>query len=188
MQIEDGKGKGVYASVSHENKLATTSVFASPQQHASGAYGRAFQVTSGIRTVTGAYGLLALQNNSPNNMVFTYVRVGVDKVETAQALIELALGGIWVAGTATDAPVNLNGRYATDAGVLSHYNAVPTTPNTIDRRWLAGPGEVTYNKEGSIILPTNGIFAIKVTPETAAVNCHARVSFIMLTNDELEDL
>lgn len=183
--IDDGKGRGKSAAVSEEHRLATNAVTTSPQQHASGAHGKAFQVVSGIRAVTGAYGILALKNEGVDNIVVTYIRVGIDKVETAQALVQLYMGGVWVAGTTTDAPVNLNGRYAIEAGITSHYNAIPTGSLNIDTRWVRGPSEVTYNKEGSIVLPTNGIFSIKVTPETASVNVHARISFIVLSEDEL---
>jgi hypothetical protein len=188
MIIEDGTGDGVQAQVNKEHKLATTAVTASPQQHASGAFGRAYQVVSGIRSMTGAYGLLALRNDGSENLVITYIRVGIDQVEVAQAQIDMSLGGTWVDGTATDMPVNLNTRFAIEAGITSHYNAAPTDPNVIDTAWVRGPGEQVWRKEGSIILPTNGIVSIKVTPVTAAVNGHARISFIMLTDEQLESL
>jgi hypothetical protein len=187
MQIEDGKGTGFQAQVSKEHKLATSAVVAAPQLHASAAYGRAYQVMSGVRAVTGAYGLLALRNNSTFNLIVTYIRVALDDTETAQAQIELALGGTWVAGTAVT-PVNLNSRFSIEADVDAHYNALPTSANTIDTRWARGPDEVVYRKEGSIILTNNNLISVKVTPETAAVNFNARISFIMLTDEELGSL
>jgi hypothetical protein len=188
MIIEDGTGKGVQAAVNREFKLATTSVIASPQQHASGL-GRAYQVVSGVQSMTGAYGILALRNDSTDNMVITYIRAGIDQVETAQALVELYLGGTWAAGTATADPVNLNTRFAIEAGITSHYNSIPTgSPSAIDAVWLRGPDEQVWRKEGSIILPTNGIVSIKITPTTASVNGHGRISFIMLTDEQLESL
>lgn len=188
MQIHDGKGSGVLAQVSKENKLAITGIAASPQLHASAAYGRAYQVITPIINIAtaGAYGLLAVQNQSDKNMVITYMRVGVDDNETAQALFELYMGGSWVGGGTQVFPVNLNGRFSLDSGIIAHYNSIPTSASAIDRRWMKGPNENTWNKEGSIILPTNNVFSMKVTTETNGANVYGRISFIMLTDEELE--
>jgi hypothetical protein len=188
MIINDGTGSGSSAKVSVENKLSIAGVTVSAQMHASARHGRAYQVMSGIRTITGAYGILAIRNESADNLVITYIRMAVDKTETAQCLTQIFLGGNWVAGTAVE-PVILNSKFNLNAGITAHYNAIPTgSPQGIDTRWIRGPDEIVYNKEGSIILGTNDLMSIKMTPETASVSVNARVSFLMLTDDELEQL
>ena len=188
MRNVDGSGSGVAAKVNADNKLATTAVAVSPQFHASASDGQAFQVVSGIRATVAAtpYGILAIRNDGQLNLVLTYIRVGIDQVEVAQAELGLFMGGVWVAGTDTEPPVNLNGRFSLEADVTAHYNAIPTGSKNIDRRWMRGPDEAVWRKEGAIILPTNSMFSIQVTPVTNAVNAHARISFILLSDDELE--
>lgn len=188
MQIEDGKGTGYKASVNKNNQLQVAATIASQQLQASARFGQAYQAASGVRNVAsaGAYGILALRNDSELNMIITYIRMGVDKTETAQAKCEVLFGGTWVAGTAADDPVNLRSDSSKEPGVTAHYNSTPTgSPKVIDVHWVKGPGEVTYNKEGSIIIKKNGILSLRMTTETDAANIHGRISFIMLTDEQL---
>ena len=187
MQIEDGTGTSYKAKVNLQNKLATISIAGSPQLHVSAADGQAYQVSSGIQTVAsaGVYGILALRNDSSDNLLITYMCTAINDTEAGETQVETYLGGTWVAGTATENPVNLNGRFNLDAEVTAHYNSIPTSGELIDARWLAGPDEVGYNKEGSIILPTNGIISIKLTTETDNVKVHSRISFLLMSDDDL---
>jgi hypothetical protein len=185
-KIVDGTGGGWEAKVTSENKLAAIAVTVPPQMHLSARHQQAFQVLSGVQSITGANGLLAIRNDSAKRLVVTYIRVACDDTETAQALVEIYLGGTWTGGGTALTPVNLNLTSAAQAGVTAETNSLPGgTPSLIDARWLRGPGEVTYNKEGSIILGTNNVFSIKVTPETAAVGFNARLSFLMIDEAEL---
>jgi hypothetical protein len=187
MRIDDGTGKGPSAKVTKENKLTTTAVTISPQMHMSAAHGLAYQVLSGVQTITGANGILAIQNDGPKNIAITYMRIACDKTETAQMLSEIFIGGDWAGGGTAVTPVSLNKRFNLDPGVTALTNSIPTgSPELIDTRWLKGPDEVVYNKEGSIILPTSGILSIKVTPETASVKINARVSFVVFDDEELQ--
>lgn len=188
MRIEDGSGSGYSAKVSSEKKLAVSAVSIPIQMHISAVKGQAFQVSSEIQAITGEYGILALQNNTTLNMVITYIRIGCDKTEVAQMLIEQFLGGNWVDGTALT-PTNLNRRFSLESGIKAHTNSIPEgLPFNIDVAWIKGPDERNYNKQGSIILPTNAIYSIRVTPETASVPVHARVSFLMLSDEQLSSI
>lgn len=186
--IQDGTGRGYSARVTASNKLSTVGIHYPIQTHASLRDQRAFQAVSGVQSVTGAYGILALRNNGVTDVVVTYIRVGVDVVETSQALVEVLMGGVWVDGTAAPGPHNVNAGSTISAEVTSHYNTIPTTPNVIDNVWIAGPGEQVWKKEGSIVLPTSHHMALRVTPATAAVNVHARISFVTVDAADLEGI
>lgn len=192
MQITDGTGRSYQAQVTSENRLATTGVAYAPQMHASIVKGEAYQAISGVRNIAslGVYGILALRNDSlTKKMIVTYVRASVDRVEASQAKVEIYLGGTWVAGTAAPTPVNLNTSSAMTASVTAHYNAVPTgSSSSIDAKWIKGPDECTWNKEGSIIIPTSGIISLKITTETNAVNAHGRISFYYVDAAEVARL
>jgi hypothetical protein len=187
--IITGADHGDSLKITNERRALTSSLVISQQLHAAAHHQRSFQVISGIRNISsaGAYGILSLKNNdSDRSLIVTYIRMGVDKIETAQALCEIYVGGDWVAGTAVT-PINLNMASNINASVTAHYNSVPTSSSLIDSRYLKGPDEVVYNKEGSIIVPTDEIISLKITTETAAVNAYGRLSFIMIENDELAD-
>lgn len=191
MQITDGTGRSYQAQVTSENRLATTGVSYPPQMHASIVTGEAYQAVSGVRNIAslGVYGILALRNDSlTKKMIVTYIRAGVDRVEALQAKCEIYLGGTWVAGTAAPTPPNLNTASALSADVTAHYNAVPTSSNLIDAKWIKGPDECVWNKEGSIIIPTSGIISLKITTETNAVNAHGRISFYYVDAAEVARL
>jgi hypothetical protein len=180
-QIEDGKGSGKRAEVSPEYRLRTQSVVYTPQLHASLVYQKAFQAVSGVRNITsaGAYGILAVKNEGSDDLAVTYIRIGVDKTEVLQAKAEILIGGTWVAGTAAEIH-NMNAKSAISPEAIVHYNSIPTSSNVIDTRWAKGPSEMTWSKEGSIIVPTGGIVALRITTETDAVNIHGRISFIVI--------
>jgi hypothetical protein len=189
MYINDGKGKGVQASVSREQRLRTEALTHSPQMHMSFVYQKAFQIVSGVQNIAtaGAYGLLAVRNEGEEDIAITYIRIGVDKVETAQCLCEVLLNGDW-ADTGSDAGIyNMNGGSSLLPDITARYNNVPTgTPFTIDSRWVRGPDEVIYSKEGSIILPTGAHIALRVTTETDAVNVHGRISMFVFPREVKE--
>lgn len=189
MLIEDGKGNGVFAGVSIEKRLRTEAVTFSPQLHASLVYQQAFQAVSGVRQVTpaGSYGLLALLNNGLDEVAVTYIRIGADKTETAQVKAEVLVGGVWEEGTPADI-YNMNARSALTPLVDAHYDVEPISANVIDNRWSSCPAEMTWNKEGSIVLPKGGIVSLRVTTETDNVYVHGRISFFIIpkaVSDEL---
>jgi hypothetical protein len=182
MMIEDGKGTGSRLAVSAENRARTESVTHSPQMHASFVYQKAYQAISGVQTVSSpdAYGILALTNTGAEDIAVTYIRMGVDKAEVSQVKAEVLLGGVWAAGTAASI-VNMNTVSSLQPEVTAHYNSIPTgSPSVIDVRWATGPAEMTYNKEGAIIIPTGGIIALRMTTETASVSIHGRISFFVI--------
>jgi hypothetical protein len=172
--------------VNFERRETVSALRIPVQLYAAYKYKKAFQAYSGVRTITtaGAYGILALRNDSDADvMVITYIRINIDKTETAQALGEIYLGGTWSAGTAVT-PKNLNDGSTNAPGATAHYNSVPGG-NDIDGSWKKGPAEWVYNKEGSIILNNSGIISLKLTTETDAVKATGRISFIKIPAEKL---
>jgi hypothetical protein len=188
--LDDGKGRGKKAGVNDNHHLLCASVVTSQQLRTSAVDGQAYQAVTGVQTIAsaGAYGLLALKNDSSYNLIITYMRFCIDKVESGQSQLEISLGGTWVAGTALDAPVNLSTLSSKSADVTVHTDAIPTGSNLIDLKWLTANQEQAYNKEGSVILQNSGIIGVKLTTETDAVKAHGRISFLLLTNEQLQDL
>lgn len=190
MRILDGTGGGYQAKVTNDNKLSVHAESFSIQAHASIAHKRAFQVHSGEITVSpaGTEGLLQLRNdNTDKTVVITYIRIGCDETETASAKVEITSGGTWVNGSAVT-PVNMNFTSSRTSGVTVHKSAVTTGSTLIDMRYISGPGEVTYNKEGAVVLPPGAILNIKITTQQDNVNVYGRCSFIILTDEDVEAL
>jgi hypothetical protein len=188
--IKDGTGKGYSAKVISDGKIATVSEIYSMQAHASMAHERAYQVNSGERTVTsaGAYGILALRNDASSDYcIVTYIRMGLNQVETAEAKFETFLGGTWSAGTAVT-PVNMHIGSPNSPSVTAHYNSIPTGATMSDMCYLRGPNEKSYNKEGAMNIPPGEILSIKVTTTTDATKVYARISFVCLTETDLMEL
>jgi hypothetical protein len=182
--LEDGGGSAKRAFVNEDKRLATEAVILSPQCFASLKRGHAFQAVSGVQTVAtaGAYGLLALRNNSSDIIAITYIRIGVNRVEVLEAQAEITLGGTWVDGTAASL-YNTDQKNTDSPNATVHYNSLPTGSNSIDVQWGSGPTEMTYNKEGAIILKRSAILALKVTTATDNTKLHGRISFFVLPLD-----
>jgi len=181
-QIESGGGNSDRAEVSVEGRLRTESVRLTPQFYASIKYGNAFQVNSGVQTVSsaGAYGLLALRNDGNDFLAITYIRIGVNKTEANETQAEILLGGTWSDGSAANL-YNMDQKNSDVPAVTYHYNTLMSGANSIDVQWGTGPAEMVYNKEGSIILKPNAIISLKVTTGTDSVKVHGRISFYVIS-------
>lgn len=186
--LKDGSGKGYSAKIMSDGKLAALAETYTMQAHASLAHAEAFQAFSGERTVSpaGTYGIIAVRNDSEDYMIITYVRMGLNQVETAEAKFETCVGGAWVAGTAV-APVNMHIGHPRAPEVTVHYNSEPTSVTVSDICYLRGPDEMRYNKEGSVVIPPGKIFSIRVTTTTDSVKVYARVSFVRMTAEEIRE-
>jgi hypothetical protein len=115
-------------------------------------------------------------------MAVTYIRIGIDKTEASQAKVEILTRGTWNDGSAGSIEgCNLGSSLPAEA--TAHYNSIPTAPSVMDLRWITANQEVTYNKEGSIVIPTSGIIALRLTTETDSVKAHGRISFYYLPEE-----
>lgn len=187
--IKDGRGTGASAKVQSDGRMHVISEQEPFQAHASLAHSSAFQAHSGEQTVSpaGAYGVLALQNSSnTDSIMITYIRCGINDAETGEAKVEVNYMGTWVAGTVVT-PTNMKAGDPKVFGVTAHYNAVPTSSTLVDIFYLSGPGEAKWTKEGSMIIPPGGIISLKVTTETDNVKVYGRISYIVLTQEQVGD-
>ncbi len=185
-QIVDGRGTGIRAKVTQDFRLATSSASFPLQALQSLTKQRAYQAVSGERTIAtaGAYGILGIRNVSTGFAVITYIRMGVDSVETSECKCEVLTGGTWAAGTESPI-VNMNQNSSLASGLEANYNAIPTdSPDVIDVHWLKGPGEVVYRKEGSIVIPSGRHLALRMTTSTNGATIHGRISFFVLSTVE----
>lgn len=182
IRIEDGTGHGYCVEITEEYQMRVLSEHRSAQSHASIIRSAAWQCVSGVQTVTsaGAYGIISIKNTGVNHYAITYIRIGIDAAEIAQAKIELLVGGTWVAGSEATS-INMNTGSTLEPGLVVHYNSIPSSPLVADVVWVGpGPVEHKYNKEGSIILSPGKIISLRVTTETDNVKIHARVSLFQL--------
>ena len=188
--IKDGRGTGNAAKVQSDGKLAVLSETFPMQARSSLVEHGAYQVYSGIQTVVtaGQYGILALGNTSTTggHLIVTYIRCGVNRIETQEMLIEIKSDGTWVDGT----PLTPHNMYI-GSSVLpasrAHTNATPIGSTTFDARYLQGPNCAKWSKEGSLIIPPGETLSVSVTTSTDNASVYARISYIELSAQGLED-
>lgn len=75
MQLEDGKGKGVYAQVDSANRLRTHAVTEPEGLHAS-EEGLAYNINTGLISITGDATLAYLKNNGTKDVVIEAIAIG----------------------------------------------------------------------------------------------------------------
>ena len=186
--LKDGTGGGYSAKVTKGGKLRVLADNQTIQSFESLVNEAAFQAFSGEITVStaGEYGVLALRNDSTETAIFTYIRMGVDSTETAEAKFETIMGGTWNAGTAASI-INMNVGSNNTSGMTAHYNSIPTSGDVTDLCYLKGPNEMRYSKEGSVVLRPGEIIAVKVTTSTNGAKVYARMSFVMIASETIAD-
>lgn len=75
MQILDGKGKGTKAQVDSSNRLRTHAVTESEQLH-SAEEGNAYNINTGLISITGNATLVYIKNNGTNDLVINAIAIG----------------------------------------------------------------------------------------------------------------
>lgn len=188
--IKDGRGTGSSAKVQSDGKLAVLSETFPMQSRSSLVEHGAYQVHSGAYTIAsaGQYGILALGNTSTTggHLIVTYIRCGVNQVETQEMLIEVKSDGTWVDGTPLE-PHNMYIGSSILPSVRAHTNSTPTGSTLFDMQYLRGPGCAKWSKEGSLIIPPGETLSISVTTSTDNASVYARISYIELSAQGLED-
>jgi len=185
MQIEDGKGTGNIAEV-RNNKLEVDAISKTIQHDESFENGNAYQVQSidtGITAKTQT--VLHVKNtSSTQHMVITYVRMQAVSTGTVPAVgiyWEVGTGGTVTSGGTATTATNMNGTSGKVAPVTAT-GIDPTMGGTftaIDRQYIQSNGqELTYNKEGTIVLGLGNTFEIRLTT-TGTGEAKSRISFFM---------
>ena len=75
MKIEDGKGKGVWAQVDASSRLRTHAITEGEALHAA-EEGNAYNINTGLISITGDATLLYLKNNENSDIVIDAIAVG----------------------------------------------------------------------------------------------------------------
>jgi hypothetical protein len=185
MRIEDGKGRGYFAEVDENHHVLVKAFTASAQSRASQEDGSAYQVLSGaVDIATSAQEILLLKNTSETkNVIITYIRVETigAAAATETAFLTVNLGGVYTSGGDAVTPVNVNTGSSSVADVVAYSGTtaiVASGYSEIDRYYEAN-NQITYNKEGAVVLDTNGVLSINHIGSDTNGAIHARISFYM---------
>lgn len=189
LTIKDNTGKGYGLKVDDKNRLSAKSMSLSQQYVISNEEERAFQVSSEKAIAASEIKLLLLKNTSDfRDLVISYIRLETigAAAANANAFWTVYTGGDYSSGGTATTPTNMNvGSAITAEGTF--YDATASTivtsgtQNVIDKTWVTNTN-ISYNKEGALILPKNSCLTISWTGSTAAGTARARVSFYY--NDE----
>lgn len=180
---------GTTAKVSGDNQLFVVSENHELQHHVAWKKEDVYQVISTDTGITAKdQTILHIKNtSSTKNLVISFIRfTDMSSITTYAAGNYFAMGldDTVSSGGTTVTPVNTNaqsGRVAeaTCTGVD------PTMGGTfveIDRAYTVAGDQLTYNKQGSIVLGLNDTFSIKFV-STGTGQATARVTFMMIEND-----
>lgn len=179
-----GAGDGREVKVSDDNKLETKAVATSLQHYISHHKGLAYQVSGEISVSTTDDPVLFLENtDSEHNLVVSYIRVETIGVAAAGATAywTVNLGCSRTSGGAAQTPTNLNLGSSNAADVTAYdgtSSLVVAGGTGIDRNYKANDN-VTYNKEGTIIIPKGYAMCVKFKGSTVAGSARCRISFYM---------
>jgi len=184
MKIQDDTGTGMGAKVDKDNRLHTRSISVSQQHAISSIDKQAFQTVSTKAIATSSQNILLLKNTSDTmDLVITYIRLATAgaAATNATAFFTVSIGGDYASGGTAIVPVNMyegssNAADGTFFDATASNIVLSGTQNEVDRSHTANT-EISYNKEGSLILPKNSILVISHIGSTVAGDAHARVSF-----------
>jgi hypothetical protein len=185
LTVKNGGDGGAYGWKVDSDGRAHVEALSLTQQHVVSELDElAFQLLSVKAVANSEVKMLLLKNTSDTqNMVITYLSTETIGVAAAgaSALWKIYLGGDYASGGTAATPVNLHVNSTKSAPGL-FYDATASTivtsgsPAEIDRNYIAN-ANLTYRKEGSIVLPKNGVLTMSFTGSTVAGTAIARASF-----------
>ncbi len=182
--LRDGAGNCYGAKVSSTNRLEVNSVTRSRQHSASLDKGYSYQVFGEVSVISGTATPLFMRNTSNSlKMVITYIRLGTIGVDSdsENAYWETYLGGTYSSGGTSVTAVNAVSGNTTlpEADFYSGNNIVFTNNGSLLDKNYRSNIEITYNKEGSIILPKSQTMSFLYTGTSANGKAYARCSFYL---------
>ena len=187
--IKDGTGTGNLASVSGSGRLQVYSKAAPIQHVVSEQDQKAFQVIGTATLASGTVVSLHVTNNdSERNMVVTYIRhqiidqAGGTAFPNASNYFRVALNRSYTSGGAAATPVNIYAGSGVTPNVTA-YQTAPTlggTAGEIDRWYTKAEADMnTFNKEGAIVIPSNGTIELAYVGDQTSGTIYSRLSFFM---------
>ena len=189
LQILDGQGRGYTAGVTQEGLLRVQAQTNAIQFHHSREHGSAYQVQGDFASVNNStHAVLHLKNTSSTKVVVvTYIRcqfldyAGGTALPNVATYWDFGLNRTVSSGGTAVTPVNMNATSGNAASVTATDNN-PTMGGTFlefDRYYPSSEADqLTYNKEGTLILGQNDTFEIRITSDHTSGVAQARVSFI----------
>jgi hypothetical protein len=189
LQIIDGQGSGNVAGVTSEGLLRVQAQTNPLQFHHSREHGAAYQVQGDFASVNNStHAVLHLKNTSSTKVVVvTYIRcqfldyAGGTALPNVATYWDFGLNRTVSSGGTAVTPVNMNAASGNAASVTATDNN-PTMGGTFlefDRYYPSSEADqLTYNKEGALILGQNDTFEIRITSDHTSGVAQARVSFL----------
>lgn len=193
MLIEDGKGTGIQAKVSHKHRLYVDAKCSSLQHIISEESEGAYQVIGTATAANATVVLLHMTNNDPvDNIVFSYARLqnitlaGGTAIPNAANYFSIRLGRTYDSGGAAVVPVNVHGGSSNIADVTAYQTnpALAGTALEIDRWYPTKDGDIEkYAKEGSVIIPAGQTIEVAYVGDHTSGTLYSRASFYMESED-----
>jgi hypothetical protein len=184
ISLKDGSGNSYGLKIDSDARAHTRALALSHQHVVSSADQRAYQVSSSKAIAASEIKMLLLKNTSDTReLIVSYIRLETigAAASNASAYWRIYLGGDYSSGGTATTPTNMFVGSAISAEG-TFYDATASTivtsgsPVEIDRTYRANE-LITYRKEGSIVLPKNGVLTVSWTGSTAAGTANCRVSF-----------
>jgi len=193
--IKDGTGKGYAAKVDINNRLYVDSRSHTLQHDISHRHQRAFQVRGEATPVSGSATVLHINNgNTTQALVITYLRLqavgltGGTAVPDTGNYFDVNFGRTYTSGGSSVTPINAYQGSAKTATDVTAYDSAPTVGGTalvLDRWYVSADGAMeTFIKGGSVVVGPGQNMDITYTGDHTAGIVQARVSFLMLNEDE----
>ena len=175
-QVQDGTGKGYLAKVDSDNRLYTKAIVSTEQEHES-ANGLAYNINTGIITLTNATKtpVLYLKNNEEFDLIIDTVlyMTGASTGGSGNVLVEIVrnpTAGTIVSG-ASDVEMNVNRNFGSTRS-LSANAYKGATGNTLTdgvkfiESILSTATQRVAVSVGAVIIPKGSSMAIQITPPT----------------------
>ena len=189
-------GTGRQAYVSTDGQLLVQSENLSLQHYVSRYTGQAYQTSftdTGLNAKENIVGHIK-NTSSTLSLVVTYIRIQTPVVSGGTALGSNAanywrfnFGRTYVSGGTAAANINMNRASGNSAQVLS-YQGDPVLAGTaveFDRTYAVNAEQITYNKDGAIILGPNDTLGLSFTTDNTAGTAYCRVTYLLM---DLSDL
>ena len=150
---------------------------------------QSYQVVGDFASVNNAtHTILHMKNTDADRlMVISYIRVQLIGTSGGTALpavatrFELGYGRTYSSGGTAVTPVNTTSGAANSASVTAYDNN-PTMAGTfseLDRIYVDN-SQYTFAKEGSLIVPQNQTFEVRLVSDHTAGTAYSRITFMMI--------
>ena len=169
MRIDDGKGRGYQAAVDAQNRVAAKSVV-TPEQLNAASLGAAFQLGSGVVSLTSANesAVLFVENNEERDLILTAVNITSGAMTGSSASVFLAkvyLEGTTLSSSTTQSALNNNfgSSNVLDATILAGAEGATVTNGVVSGAFYI-PNNTFFTTDIAWIVPRGVSVAVSITP------------------------